>query len=47
MRIYAVTCHADCTGLIAGRGMIIEHSNAAPYSVHQTQGVIAVMLLET
>jgi len=27
--------------------MILEHSNAAPYSVQQTQGVAAVMLLET
>jgi len=27
--------------------MTIEHSNAAPYSVQQTQVVVAVMLLET
>jgi len=27
--------------------MILEHSNTAPYSVQQTQGVAAVMLLET
>jgi len=27
--------------------MIVEHTNAAPYSVQQTQGVAAVMLLET
>jgi len=27
--------------------MILEHSNAATYSVQQTQGVAAVMLLET
>jgi len=28
-------------------GMILDHINAAPYSVQQTQGVAAVMLLET
>jgi len=27
--------------------MTLEHSNAAPYSVQQTQGVAAVLLLET
>jgi len=27
--------------------MILEHSNAALYSVQQTQGVAAVILLET
>jgi hypothetical protein len=27
--------------------VILEHSNAAPYSVQQTQGVAAVLLLET
>jgi len=27
--------------------MILEHSKAAPYSVQETQGVAAVMLLET
>jgi len=27
--------------------MNLEHSNAAPYSVQQTQGVATVMLLET
>jgi len=27
--------------------MILEHSNAAPYGVQQTQGVPTVMLLET
>jgi len=27
--------------------MILEHSNAAPYSVKQTQGVAGVMLLGT
>jgi len=26
--------------------MTLEHSNAAPYGVQQTQGVAAVMLLE-
>ena len=25
----------------------VQHSNAAPYSVQQTQGVAAVMFLET
>jgi len=27
--------------------MILEHNNAAPYSVQQAQGVATVMLLET
>ena len=27
--------------------MILEHSNAATYSAQQTEGVAAVMLLET
>ena len=53
MWTYAVTCNAECIRLLAGRGMnmswvmIFEHSIAAPYSLQQTQGVAAVMLLET
>jgi hypothetical protein len=27
--------------------MILEHNNAVPYSVQKTQGITAVMLLET
>ena len=47
MWTYAVTCCVDCIRLLVGRGMIRGHSNAAPYSVHQTLGVAAVVLLET
>jgi hypothetical protein len=50
MQTPAVT-HHDCIRLLAGTGinmpggMVLEHSNAAPHCVQQTQAVVAVMLL--
>jgi len=34
-------------GMNICREVMLEHSNAAPYIVQQTQGVAAAMLLET